>query len=431
MEDFSTAENHSGEVCIKLKGLTPNQTIIQVDNIFNPHTNSRLGYNATVQLNNGGSAYSRNVFLAEDIDLSELGIGDSTEATLVLSKAQNGAKYDYIFNVINSHEVAQGFSIISIAVIAHPKSASLPDPEPPSDGCYDYYGEWMCVDPLAEPAPDNSINQQYSLQMNTFSTLNLDDGVMLGTETMSEALECNDSNRSLTPAPFRGDGSGVEMNVNQILRNERAWATKNAASGVTMGTGGLMKALAANHLRLFQNHRSNALYDVKSDLSIWDGDMEFGNFLYGAVLRAHGFPEDLSLRYAAAYKAWQDYRNGAGSSNAVGAIAQGIVNFITNTGDSEGDQALISRGYHYAKEVWEKNKNDLRAMSCVDHETLQSISGSGGPSFPGDDPDYGGGTGGSGTIYWSGSCELWQFPDGNNGHYYMYRNCSYDYWMQP
>ena len=31
----------------------------------------------------------------------------------------------------------------------------------------------------------------------------------------------------------------------------------------------------------------------------------------------------------------------------------------------------------------------------------------------------------NGTIY--GSCEIWQFPDGNGGHYYLERNCNY--WM--
>jgi hypothetical protein len=35
-------------------------------------------------------------------------------------------------------------------------------------------------------------------------------------------------------------------------------------------------------------------------------------------------------------------------------------------------------------------------------------------------------TGGSGQIITYG-CELWQFPDGNGGYYYLYRNCKQTY----
>ncbi|SDB54847.1 hypothetical protein SAMN02927930_02144 [Pseudidiomarina indica] len=127
MEDFSVATSSGGQICIELKGLTPGETYIQVDTVYNFTTPTKLGYDVHVELNNN-TIYSRNIFLPDDIDLAKLSIGSSSEARLILSNAQNKSGYTYTFNVVNSKEIAHGFSIISIAVIAKPTPASPPPP---------------------------------------------------------------------------------------------------------------------------------------------------------------------------------------------------------------------------------------------------------------------------------------------------------------
>lgn len=60
---------------------------------------------------------------------------------------------------------------------------------------------------------------------------------------------------------------------------------------------------------------------------------------------------------------------------------------------------------------------------ALDAEPPSGGGGSGGPSEP-----LGGS---SGTLFWTASCELWRFPNGNGGYYYMNRNCTMTSWMQP
>lgn len=129
MEDFSVATSSGGQICIELKGLTPGETYIQVDTVYNFTTPTKLGYDVHVELSNN-TIYSRNIFLPDDIDLAKLSIGSSSEARLILSNAQNKSGYTYTFNVVNSKEIAHGFSIISIAVIAKPTPASPPPTNP-------------------------------------------------------------------------------------------------------------------------------------------------------------------------------------------------------------------------------------------------------------------------------------------------------------
>lgn len=62
MEDFTIATSNSGQVCIELKGLTPGESYIQFDTVYNFTTPTRLGYDVRVEVNND-TIYSRNVFL--------------------------------------------------------------------------------------------------------------------------------------------------------------------------------------------------------------------------------------------------------------------------------------------------------------------------------------------------------------------------------
>jgi len=430
MEDFSNFTTSSGEVCIHLKGLSAN-TIIQVDKVNNFSTNTQLGYDINVSLNSGAVIYDRNVYYEEDVDLSTLFNGSAIEAKLVLSKAQNGSQYNYTFNVINSYEVEHELTIISIAVIAEPKPST---PPPPLEGCHYINGVRMCIDPLSvDPIPAvleiESVYSFYEQHTTYSSTYNSDEGSFVGVAQYSDVNECNNSNRPPVPPPFRKDNSNIQFDLNSVLRVELMWAGLNALEGMNPAVAG-PAAISATHLRLFQNHRTGAIFDVKSDASVWDGEYKFGNFLYGAVLAVHGFPENMAQRYAAAYQAWQNYQK-SGEGTAFDAVSQGFVNFLTNSGDTVGDPELISQGYRYAIEVFLRNMSDTRSSSCVDSKTLQEAventpPAAGGSDIPNpNDPSAGG------TIGWSATCELWQFPNGEGGYYYMYRNCTYNYWMQP
>lgn len=236
--------------------------------------------------------------------------------------------------------------------------------------------------------------------------------------TNNEAPQCNNSNRPPVAPPYNASQPDIQFNLNGVLRDERRWRNKNILTSLISPIVGVSSV----HIRLFQNHRNGAVYDVKSINSPWNGNEDFGNFLYGAILQAHGFPESAAHRYSSAYQAWQDYK-GSDKGTPFGAVGQGFANFITNSGDGVGDHEEISQGYRYAEEVFSQNSTSLLSSSCVDSETILNSSGSGG----------GGGGGGSwsGTISWRSSCELWQFPDGNNRYYYMYRNCEFEYWIVP
>ena len=141
-----------------------------------------------------------------------------------------------------------------------------------------------------------------------------------------------------------------------------------------------------------------------------------GNFLYGANARAMGFTESGILRGAAFYQPIGD--------NGWSSVPEGIYNFITNSGDNPGDPEQTLRGIRYHDEVFMNNQTDSSSTSCLDLITVSqgdtSSPGSGGGSG-----DTGGGTGGgTGQIIKYG-CEIWKFPDGNGGYYYMEKNCKY------
>lgn len=265
-------------------------------------------------------------------------------------------------------------------------------------------GELICTDPL-------------SIQMSPLST----NAVMIGDAVSSSGSHCNANNRPPTPAPYARDGSGRQLNLNQILRDERAWRAR-AKSAFSSNPFAIH---VATYQRLYQNHKTGAQFDVKSNDSEWRGDMEFGNYLYGAVLYTHGFSLSASQRYAAAYQAKQNN----GNKLSMGVITQGIYNYITNSGDSPGDAEIIAKGWRYANEVHSQNPSDSKSLSCIDARTLSQAStpGAGGSGGTGEGiPGHGGGSGGT---LWS-SCELWYFPSGlSNGQFYLEKNCRF--WMIP
>lgn len=103
-----------------------------------------------------------------------------------------------------------------------------------------------------------------------------------------------------------------------------------------------------------------------------------GNFLYGAVMEAHGFSEGESQRFAAAYQAVQDHGLGFVSFHL------GIAQFVFNYGDNPGDKEMVSKGFKYAREVNKKSGFVLESLSCVPTDTVdRSEGGEGGGAING------------------------------------------------
>ncbi|MEE2025747.1 polymorphic toxin type 44 domain-containing protein [Alkalimonas mucilaginosa] len=396
---LSTAASSNGEICITLRDLHPSETYFMVDKSY-PGMNSPalVGYDARWQLTNGSTVYNKNIYA--DFDMTKINLQSHDRATLRLKKAQNGANYDYTFNIINNREI-QGFSIISVVMNAKPIASSQPTPPaPPPRGECDYIGGiFICTDPLRAPVVTSSSN-----------------AVLIGDIVALSGPQCNANNRPPTPAPYARDGSGRQLNLNKILRDEKAWLTK--INTATSNANLRLMVIMQRNLQVFS---MGAIYDVKDSLSPWAGNDDFGNFLYGAVMQVQGFSGSDTQRFSAAYQAIQN-GNGITWSSAT----QGIYNFITNTGDETGDPEMVMRGYRYARDIHSQNPSDSKTLSCIDDRTLSQLStpGTGGGSEGSDSSGIGGG----GTL-WS-SCELWHFPSGlSNGMFYLETNCRF--WMMP
>lgn len=73
------------------------------------------------------------------------------------------------------------------------------------------------------------------------------------------------------------------------------------------------------------------------------------------------------------------------------------------------------RGIKYTNEVYKNDSTpESNSDSCDPNNGLNKGGTGGGPP---------GGTGGGTIIEWG--CELWKFPDGNGGYYYIKKNCKY------
>ena len=398
---LSTAASSNGEICITLRDLHPSETYFMVDR----HNPALVGYDASWQLTHGNTVYHKNIYTEDDIAKIELQGHD--RATLRLKKNQNGDEYDYTFDIINNREVGLGMSMISVIVKATRRSRTAPI-TPPSGRCF--HGEFLCVIPQREPTNPISSNLQ-SLS-----------AVLVGNVLASSEPQCNDSNRPLTPAPYAKDGSGRQLNLNQILRQETAWRWQAKVISVL---GNLQYIHVATFQRLYQNHKTGGKFDVKSSRSEWISDQEFGNYLYGAILHQHGFSLTEAQRYGAAYQAYQNNNH----QLTMSAMQQGIRNFMTNTGDSEGDKEIIAKGFRYARDVHSQNPNASESVSCIDQRTLdRPLDIGGGDSGIGGEGSGGSGNIGGGTLM--SRCELWYFLHGlGNGGFYMQRNCMF--WMMP
>lgn len=157
----------------------------------------------------------------------------------------------------------------------------------------------------------------------------------------------------------------------------------------------------------------------KFDLKKFGSSEDFGNFHYGAMLSAAGFEDTLILSGASANQAWKD--DGKGIAGLWGLLS----GFVTQDRDHLHDTVQVTRGINYYKEVYKNDSNTANLSdSCDDSNGFQIVAatgiGGGGPDS-GVEPRIPG----SGTVKYKYSCELWRFPNGLGGYYFMNRNCIY------
>ncbi|MGX9462032.1 polymorphic toxin type 44 domain-containing protein [Shewanella sp. A14] len=155
------------------------------------------------------------------------------------------------------------------------------------------------------------------------------------------------------------------------------------------------------------------------DLKQYGTTADFGNFHYGAYLAAAGYDDTLIFSGASANQAWKD--DGKKIAGAWGALK----GWFAQDRDHPQDTVQVTRGINYYKEVYKNDNNTANVSdSCDPSNGKQIVSatgdGGGGPTN-GTEPRGPAG----GRVKYKYSCELWRFPNGLGGYYYMNRNCRY------
>lgn len=153
----------------------------------------------------------------------------------------------------------------------------------------------------------------------------------------------------------------------------------------------------------------SAPLDLKAHFGTGRQFEDFGNFHYGAFLKAAGFETTEILSGASTNQAWKDQGKGW-----YGAWA-GVKAWFSQSADHQHDTVQVERGIRYVKEIYLNAPNkDSVSDSCNAENGLQKGANNNGGGASG---------GGGGGFGWS--CELWKFPNGKGSYYYMYRNCNY------
>ena len=142
------------------------------------------------------------------------------------------------------------------------------------------------------------------------------------------------------------------------------------------------------------------------------------------LLIYNGWPDFSFLKWMARFftsanQAWKD--DGKGIAGLWGLLS----GFVTQDRDHPHDTVQVTRGINYYKEVYKNDSNTANLSdSCDDSNGFQIVAatgiGGGGPDS-GVEPRIPG----SGTVKYKYSCELWRFPNGLGGYYFMNRNCRY------
>ncbi|QPB82710.1 hypothetical protein CWC22_006760 [Pseudoalteromonas rubra] len=422
-------------LCLDFSNFSNDKVIIAADPVISGFTSpNQIAYTTTFTTDGfrkSGRTHQDGFYFTKS------GMRGKNAKLTIVPDSQYGAKdHHYTFNIIHGND-DQGMNIIYISlraihkedpgdlknklVFIHSNGITIPIAYFDPVAYYvDLHGE--LPQSLRSTSTVNDVrfsnSQQYS-KVRQFSI----EGYATNTaarSSESEASQCNNSNRPPEAMPYgsKEDNKHQQLDLNKLLRQEERWQ-KTVSRMLATQPGA---ATTATYYRLYTNHQMGGALDVKSSESPWAGNEDLGNFLYGAVMQVHGFSLDSTHRYAAAYQALQNGK--ANGENMAQILAQGLINFVTKSGNGPGDAALESRGYRYAEEVYQNNKSDQRSSSCKDQKTVNAEGGSGNSNSGGSgDGGYGGydgyggygGYGGGwefctqyGQVCTTGGCNYWR-----------------------
>lgn len=310
--------DNNRQKCIQLKNLVSKKTLFS----FHPsYENSEIINNKTyrVTVKNYNSQTIINSEVANTGLYKAIELNGHTELKLFISPEKGAYGNNFNFNIINVKEY-QDISIVMIGVSVKP-APTLPTPPPCKNG--------ICTEPKYK-----SINLTFMQSLERLQT----------SSSQVEATQCNDSNRPPNAPPIN-KLSNKPFNYNRTFQMAEA----EYASWESQFTKPIAEVIV--FWTMYQRHKNDAPYDIKSSRSPYQGNADDGNFLYGGLMAAFGFSKSETQRYSAAYQAIQD--------NGIAGFPLSIYNFITNTGDNLSDDEVVIRGWLYKKEVHNNNRSDL------------------------------------------------------------------------
>lgn len=378
---ISLSDSSDRSVCFRIKGRTVDDFAVFASKTIDNDGGSTIvrGYDYQILDSDGITLFSS--FSHDEAEINGFTIDHAEELSVIVTPTLGSIGRDVRFDLIAGLEDST-YTMIYIGSISS-EAVALP----PGGGGYCDPEQDICFDPQSTPTEFISIPKQSDFFFYTQSTNEA--------FQISDNANCTDANRPPSQPLVLKDGSGQTLDISQTLRSASAFSK---AKGLRSGTPYQRSVwpIHASFYHLYHNFKNSAQYDVKSNESIWNGDEDYGNFLYGAYMQQMGFIFEETLRFSAGYQAMQDLGDVLG-------VPLGLYNFFTNSGDGDGDPEMIERGFKYAEEVHDSNPDSLEIAQCVDQQTVnQQIENinAGGSSGGGSS----GGSSSSGTIIFSQVC---------------------------
>lgn len=354
--------------CIEFRGINYSNTYFTADSSFQ----NNAAYNIAIKNSSGATILNKMQKAAGKSTNLKLNTYYSTVRIYLEPITQN---INYEFFIVHDENTSTNETVIYIGLNSEYVRPFI-EPKPPCSGC------WVNGMPT-EPSASSLLGS-----MNNHHTM---------ASSSSDTPQCTDANRPPESTPFNRK-TEESLNINGVLRTSRNWYAGMKKTHSTTG------AIAGGFARLVAMHRAGGALDLAhDDESDYVGSAEMGNFLYGANGRAMGLPGWVLIRGAAGYQAISNH------GYTWRGFSQGVVNFIQNEGDNQGDPAQTIRGIKYHDEVFIHNINNSNKMSCQDIESKNENST---PTSPGGGGGEGGNSGGRVIIGGGGGSKTCFVQDG-------------------
>lgn len=293
-------------------------------------------------------------------------------------------------------------------VFIHNKNVATATTPPPIDEgrCIIRHGKQICYEPRSTPIQTTA----------QFNNVFFDGDTILSNAQSGGTPVCNIGNSSPNiPAPF---------DLNASLKKAEEFKSKiNQLDSTINSYGDVFETRSLPSLKAAIKYswavslmNDGQPLDLKAHFGTGAQFENFGNFHYGAFLKAAGFETTEILSGASTNQAWKDAGKGWSGAWA------GVKGWFSQDADHLHDTTQVLRGIKYTDEVYFNDPNrSAISDSCDPSNGLNKGYKPPGSGGGGGNPNPGSGGGSIGVH----SCELWSFPNGNGGRYYMYRNCRY------